>query len=463
MPTVSRIAAEGTTFSNATTTAPWTAPSHASLFSGQYTSDHGTHGGHRQFDPDVLSLASRLSRQDYRTMALSGNVWISPEFGFDAGFDRFSMKWDLFWDGADLSRASTADGPRARIQGLLSEVSMSTAPKTLANALYAKFLTNRYDDGAWLTTRRATRWIRQHDPSERPWFFFLNYLEPHLRYDPPTGYREKFVPPGTDLARLDEIDQDPWRYLLGDTDITDEEFDALRGLYMGELNYLDTQIARLYGALSAAGVLDETVLIIASDHGENIGDHGFMDHQYCLYDTLVHVPLIVRYPPAFDMGATVDSMVEMRDLYPTLLELAGDTAEEVSENVSHNSLVPTDGIHSTRDHAISEYITPQPSMDALDAQVGPLPARIREHDRALRSIRTADWKFIEGTDGRTELYDIARDPDETTNVAAAHSDVVEELSDELERERGSLERDTRRSDSISDRNRQRLEDLGYLQ
>lgn len=461
MPATGRIAEEGTTFSNASTVAPWTLPSHASLFTGQHTSDHGTHRGDARFDPSATPLAVRLRERGYTTAAISGNVWVSPEFGFDAGFDQFSMKWDLFWDGADLSAISAAESPGDQLRELRKALSLSNAPKTVANGIYGKFLANRYDDGAWLTTQRATRWITQRD-SDSPFFLFLNYLEPHLEYDPPAGYAEKFLPKDTDPTAVDDINQDQWRYIAGQEEMTARDFESLTALYEAELNYLDLHIGRLYRALSEAEILDDTVVVIVSDHGENIGEHGMMDHQYCLYETLLHVPLVVRYPDEFPAGSDVEEIVETRDLYPTLLDLAGIDYRESDESVSTNSLVPSSDSDGALDRAMAEYVTPQPSMEALEEHVGHLPPDVEAYDRALRSIRTEKWKLIEGSDGSRELYDVTSDLSEVTDVAADNEAVVERLADRLERERGPMRREATDSAALNERSRERLENLGYI-
>jgi arylsulfatase A-like enzyme len=462
MPALGRLAAEGTTFTNARTTAPWTLPSHASLFSGQYTTDHGTHTGHRRFDPDTPTLANRLRQQGYRTRAISGNIWVSPEFGFDAGFDRFSMKWDLFWDAADLSTTSAADGMYDKARALWGELTPTNVPKTIANALNGN-LGGGYDDGARLTTWRATRWLRKQRTTDDPFFFFINYLEPHLEYDPPTGYREKFTA-GHDPATLDAINQDPWTYVAGDESMTNADFDGLRGLYEGELDYVDTCLARLYGALADADILDETMVVITSDHGENIGEHGLMDHQYCLYDTLLRVPLVIRYPRRFESGETNDALVELRDLYPTLLDVAGDDPTNLPDTVSNASLVPDSrtGSRTTREFTITEYVKPQPTMDALEQKLGYEPTDADRLNRALRSITSHDWKLIEGDDGSVELYDLAADPNESTDVSADEPEMTANLQRELEARRGPMKRGDAAETGVSDRSRERLADLGYI-
>ncbi|MDT3435463.1 sulfatase [Haloarcula sp. 1CSR25-25] len=461
MPATGRIASEGTTFRNVSTVAPWTLPSHASLFTGRYTSDHDTHRGSTHFDQAAQPLAARLQKEGYTTVGISGNIWVSPEFGFDAGFDQFSMKWDVFWGGADLSRIRAADGLGPRVRALRSELSFKNAPKTVLNAIYGRYVGNRYDDGAWLTTKRAIRWIEDYQ-SQSPFFFFINYLEPHLEYNPPEGYTEKFLPAGIDPADVEEVNQDQWRYIAGDETMDEDDFAVLEAMYKGELNYLDLQIAKLYAALSRKGILDETAIVLVSDHGENIGDHGLMDHQYCLYETLLNVPLVIRYPDCFDAGVTVDGLVESRDLYPTLLELAGTNPDPAVDSVSDNSLLPVNGTYTDREYAIAEYVRPQPSMSALEKRLGSLDEQTRRYDRVLRSIRTESWKLIEGSDGTTELYHLAEDPTETTDVSESNPEIIGRLQRILRREQGSLRRRTDDPESISEQSRERLEDLGYI-
>ncbi|WP_255167310.1 sulfatase [Natrononativus amylolyticus] len=457
-PNVAEIAAEGTTYTNAFATGPWTLPSHASLFSGQYTSEHGAHAGTKRFDPDVPTLAERLASSGYRTVGFSNNTWVSSDFGFDRGFEEFRVGWQLLSSGADLAAvAKEADGTLGRIRAGLSKLASRNAPATLLNVCYSELLRERYDNGAWLTNRRIDRWLGKRT-GDRPFFVFANYLEPHLEYDPPRAFRDRFLPDGMEPSALNAVNQDAWSYIAGLEEMDGREFEALRALYHGEVNYLDHRIGRLYETLESHGVLEETVLVIVGDHGENLGDHGLMDHQYCLYDTLVRVPLVVRYPDAFDAGETADQLVELRDLYPTILELAGLETPSDPAVSTHSLLAPEE-----RSRAVSEYRTPQPSMAALEERVGELTPELRRYDRALRSVRTHEWAYVEGTDGARELYDRREDPDETTNLAEDRPTVCEELAAVLEERLGALERADDETSEMDDAAKQRLEDLGYLQ
>lgn len=463
MPTLQKIASEGASFENAFANAPWTVPSHGSMFTGQYPSDHGAHAGTKQFAPDNPALAELFQEAGYRTGAFSNNTWLSPPFGFHRGFETFRTRWELFEGGSDLAGVAKAEGIREKFRALCETLADREAPLTIANFLYAASLSYRSteDSGARRTTRRVTDWLDAAD--EQPFFGFVNYVEPHLRYDPPTEYRERYLPEGMAPERLDHINQDPWRYLAGDVEMSDQDFEALLALYRAELRYLDTHIKRLYEQLERDGILDQSVIVVVGDHGENIGEHGLMDHQYCLYETLLHVPCIIRYPDAFKGGTRVDELIELRDLFPTLLELTNILRPDQS-GVSTKSLAYPTKRSVGREHTVAEYLAPQPSMDALSAKVGgDLPSSVTRYDRALRSLRTDRWKFVEGSDGSLELYELTADPDENTDVSDANPATVEKLTNCLEAEHGVFTppgaTTTADVDRITER---RLKDLGYL-
>ena len=581
-PNLHRIASEGVSYTNAFTTGPWTLPSHASLFTGQYTTDHDTHAGSQAFDPDVPPLAELLQDAGYHTAAFSNNTWVSPAFGFDAGFDDVFLGWELLAGGADVSEIATEyDGVVERSTAVLRRLLDGDAHRTVVNALYSKFLRKRYDDGALLTNWRIKRWLRRRD-DDRPFFAFVNYLEPHLEYRPPGEYTDAFLPSDVDEAEAQAVEQDAWSYVTGQTELDDRDFRALHGLSRGEIASLDARIGRLYDHLQSEGLLENTVFVVVGDHGENVGEHGLMDHQYCLYDTLLHVPLVVRYPKsmrdgerpgrriggrtgavdsgagdasaveadaigpdaislddlddriAFDAyvngdvarpsgaggveslaevsaslddsqsddgqsddgqsvddqpdeappsihdrlrattafdevertawnlpepGTRDDSLVEVRDLYPLVLQLAGVAVPTAGSVSRHSPLAP-----ESRDCIVAEYVTPQPSMETLEDRVGTLPEDVRRLDRGLRCLRTPGWKYVEGTDGTERLYDLTRDPGETEDVSTERSAIRADLADALRRRRGELWTvEPRQTADVDEATQQRLEDMGYIQ
>lgn len=455
------IAEEGTTFTNTFTTAPWTLPSHASMFTGQYTSNHDTHAGTKRFDPDVPTLAERLHEGEYQTVGISNNTWVSSDFGFDRGFEEFIVGWELLNGGADLPTiAKNHEGTISQVRAVGRELLRADAPKTLVNAAYTQFLRKRYDDGARVTNWRIRRWLSKQWDTSRSFFMFVNYLEPHLDYDPPKRFRDEQIPETMETSFVENVNQDAWSYICGQKEMDTRNFEALSALYNGELAYLDYRIGQVINHLDELDVLDKTVVMIVGDHGENIGEHNLMDHQYSLNDTLLHVPLIIRYPEMFDVNSEKEELVELRDLYPTILDLAGVDQPD-DETVSEHSLLD-EGI---RDYILGEYRMPQPSMEALEKRVENVPDEVREYDRGLRCIRTTKWKYIEGTDGSEELYDIGTDPNETTNVANNHPRICADFAERLTAERGELSRvdHVESAMDIDMTTEQRLENLGYLQ
>src|SRR3989442_2156198 len=113
------------------------------------------------------------------------------------------------------------------------------------------------------------------------------------------------------------------RYIVGLSDLTDDDMAILNDLYDGEIAYTDRRSGEVLALLRRQGILDRTIVAIAGDHGENIGDHHMMDHKLSVHDTLLHVPLLLRYPPRIAAGQTIASLVQLHDLYPTILGLAG--------------------------------------------------------------------------------------------------------------------------------------------
>ena len=461
MPNVHEIAQEGTTFTNAFSTAPWTLPSHASMFTGRYTSGHGTHARSTRFDPEYPPLARRLDDAGYRTAAFSNNTWIAPEFGFGQGFDQFSTWLKVVDGGVDLEEiARGKDGLVEQGLAVGKSLFRRDGHRTFLNAVYAKFLKERYDSGARLNNWKIRRWLTEHGDGEEPFFVFANYLEPHLDYDPPGEFRTRFLPADVDRADLDGVNQDPWAYICDQVSMDRTDFEALRALYRGELNYLDYRLGNLYDHLDESGLLEETLIVIVGDHGENIGEHGLMDHQYCLYDTLLRVPLLVRYPEAFPPGERFDGLVEVRDLFPTILQAADQSVTDPAASDESLQQALDDG---GREYVFGEYAAPRPSMEALEERVGDVPPEVREYDRALRSIRSEEWKLIQASSGETELYDVAADRDETNDVSDEAPDTVASLSGTLERKLDTFELGADDETTMSQSTRERLEELGYLQ
>ena len=443
----------GRHFTDAISVAPWTLPSHASMFTGQLPSDHGCHAANKEFNPDVPTVAEQLRDHGYTTMGISGNIWVSPEFGFGRGFRNLSMKDERFWSGQNLSGVSRADTFGEKITELLDTVDAKTVVPTVANGIYSKLSSGRGDKGARNTTRRTRKWLRNNGRAEQPFFYFINYLEPHLDYEPPEEYATPFLPERVSYEAARDIDQEPWRYVVGERTYEEWEFEALRALDKGELKYTDERIGSVVDELQSQG--EETTVIVVGDHGENIGDHGLMDHQYCLYQSLVHVPLLINGPDV-DQGVSSD-VVETRDIYPTILDIAGVDTPTRDSVSSHSLLGETD-----RTVALSEYIAPQPEPESLYEEFGAGIQPPIDIDRSFRSAQDGRWKLIEDSNGDVELYDLDADPDEQRDVSADNDERVAALREAMDRGGATVEDTSGGEIQASEASKQRLAELGYI-
>ena len=461
LPTFSMLRDEGTSFENAFTAAPWTLPSHASLFTGLHSSSHGAHAGHKQLAENPITLAEVFQSNGYETVAVSNNTWISEEFGFRQGFEKFRKTWQYVQSDVDLGRIARTEEGVDKFKTLGRELFSGNPIVNITNAIYGQFVRSHYDDGAKQTNEWIEDWLTTGDDSS-PFFLFVNYLEPHLEYHPPKEFAEQFLPADVSYEEAMDVPQDAWGYIADTVEMSEQDLEILRCLYRAEIAYLDQQIGELKELLEEQNEWEDTIFVVTGDHGENIGDHGLMDHQYCLYDTLLHVPLII-HGGEFTGSDEIDDLVQLTDIAPTLLDAAGIDAPEFRKQMQGRSFHP-DADTEPREYVFAEYMAPQPSMDALEKRVGDLSEDVYEYNRSLRAIRSTEWKYIRGSDGSEELYNVAENPEETENLVNENPEKAAELKSALDDWLQSFDHADADGDvSMRDETKERLEELGYLQ
>jgi arylsulfatase A-like enzyme len=459
-PTLTGLGAEGAAFRNAFATAPWTLPSHASVFTGTYPSEHGTHGGHTYLDDGLRTLPEAFADAGFRTVGVSNNTWITGEFGFDRGFDDLRKGWQYVQSDADMGAVVRGEDLREKLEAIRNHILDGNPLVNAANILYSEFLEPDGDDGSARATDWVADWVADRS-DDRPFFLFCNFIEPHVAYDPPREYAERFLPEGSSYADATAIRQDPRAYDCEEYDLSDREFAMLRGLYRAELAYVDRQVDRLRTALEDAGEWEDTLFVVCGDHGEHVGEHGFFGHQYNLYDTLLHVPLVCHGGP-FTGGRRRDDLVSLLDLPATLLDAAGVDDPELREQWSSRSLHPESDADD-REAVFAEYVAPQPSIERLEARFGEIPERVRGFDRRLRAVRTAEYKYVRGDDGFERLHRIRTDPRERTDVADAQPERARALRRRLEERFDPLEAAAASGEvEMREGTKDRLADLGYL-
>ena len=468
-PHLDRIAARGTLFEKAISAAAWTPPAHASLFTGTYPSRHQVDRSNLTLGTDLDPLPEVLQRGGYRTYGVSSNYWLSRETAFDRGFDEFVHSWQLVQTRG--TNAPLARQQRKQDLGLGGPAETPSRFAQEANRLFEKTtnkLRNRlqaYDDGAWRVVNQVRRWIPRWSGQEQPFFAFLHFMEPHIRYSAPGRFHHMHLPKGVSAERARRVNQDPWRFLTGQVEMTEEDFAILGALYDGEISYVDSRVGQIHDMLESSGLLENTVLIITSDHGENLGDHGLMDHAYCLYDTLLNVPLIIRGPTEFPAGERVSRPVQTADLFGALLTLAGIEDDPARAQVQANGpLLPADirRLSESERVTLAEYREPQPPLAVLKRRFDGFNGAY--FDRSLRMARTETHKFIWSSDGHPELYDLEKDPCEESNLVNVEKDTADRLGQVIEERLGAFVAPSGADEGIDldEDTVKKLEQLGYL-
>lgn len=418
-PTMELVAAEGVSFSNTTSAAPWTLPSVSSLMTGVSPTAHGVREFEDALSPANQTLAEQLQAAGYHTALLGVNSLFEADRGLDQGFD--------FYFGQDS------------VPGL--ELS-----------------------------QRMLRWLDER-PRDQPFFLYLHIFEPHCPYDPPLEYEGVFEPRPPELATGRVYDQRYWDQMFGCFRLpapgraggTVLDVDAYLSAYDAELHYTDHLTSTMLQRMETRGLLDDTLLLFLGDHGEEFLEHGDHGHGRHLYQESVHVPLIVR-PPGTDQqrarfaGTRVDSNSSTLDVTATVLAAAGIDAQTEGLDLSP----------AWRGGAPRAWAR-RPVFSGTD------------HEAHLRSVRQGDWKLIVDV-GRPEvdpdlpqqpvkvqapeLYDLSSDPLEQTNLAGDQPERVTALLALIEQnEARGLERAEavgRSRRPLDEDTQEALRRLGYL-
>jgi arylsulfatase A-like enzyme len=260
-----------------------------------------------------------LRRAGYRTGGVTTNLWVSERTGFSVGFDEF---------------VEINTGRQGKIRN----------PSLRARAQWAKEIVRaEVDDGAAEAERVLRRWIDDLDPG-RPFFWFVNLIECHSPYLPPRPYSDLSpigrLQAGFEARRhltLEAI----WRACIADFDVPDAALSRMRHLYGRSIRYMDDWLGRILEALEERGVLDDTIVLVTSDHGENFGEGGLLAHCFSLDDRLIHVPLVVQGPHE---AVDLDRIVSLAELPGLVAGLTGVDAHpwngDLPEGVALSQLDP---------------------------------------------------------------------------------------------------------------------------
>jgi arylsulfatase A-like enzyme len=410
-PCLARLAREGVRFDQARSPAPWTLPSHASMFTGRWPHELSA-GMQGPLDETYPTLAEALRNRGYVTGGFVANTtYCSAESGLARGFLHYE---DHALTPRSLLRASALGGrvldrAWACVPRVLSAVGLSGSPgggKPFKDAatLNADFLD-------WLD-----------DLPERPFFAFLNFFDAHHPYLLPAGEEHHFgLYP---QSRDDVLTLHRW-WSLDKRRLPERDRALARDAYDDCLAYLDAQLGRLFAELDRRGVLEETLVIVTADHGEHFGEHQIFGHASSLYQPEVHVPLVLA-GPGVPRAESVGVPVSLRDLPATVVDLLGAPRG------------PSFPGHSlARFWSVATPPVDEPVLSEVDA-AAKSPAnggRSPVFRGPMKAILAGQTVYVRNGDGREELYDLAADPGETHDLAA-----LPETAATLDRMREALAR-----------------------
>ena len=398
-PTLDSLAASGVAFDRAIAAAPWTLPSHATIFTGLWPFEHGA-DWRVPLDRKAATLAEVMARQGYHTGGFVGNlVYTSREQGLDRGFQVYR----------DYRRSPGA---------LLRSASLI---QVVATSRVLRRLTGFHE----VTGRKQGRHVNaeflgwEGQQGGAPWFAFLNYYDSHEPYLPRPPYR------GTYSASVPARRFDHLRYwdVEGSIDdwnaLTPAEVEAERAAYEETITSLDADLTALFSELRRRGVLERTLVVVTSDHGELFGEHEAHSHGSSVYWRSLHVPLLVSWPGHVPAGQRIVDPVSLRDIAATVLGLVfPDTPGALPGRSLLSGAGATSGSPSiaVSELSLEEFTRMQPAM----------------RNGALQSLAGAGWQYVRATNGHEDVYWTAGvNADTVVTVPAVRSAIIDSARNRL--------------------------------
>lgn len=432
-PRFDALARESTLFTDAVSPATWSLPSHASLFTGRFPSAHGAHDEHMFLEPATPTLAERFAAAGYDTRSFTANAWISDSLGMTRGF-----RWtDEAWRRGDVARTFQS-----------------------AYRLLDRLGWGATDKGGAAVASTFESWLASRPRDDRPAFTFVNFIEAHFPYHQiPDDVLARFT--SRSRRELRDVSTQLMLAELGGVPPSDPDVvEQATAMYDAGIAHADALLGRIVDALRRRGTLDRTVLVVLADHGELLGEHGEFGHGRSLYEPVLHVPLLVRFPPTVPVDRRVDVPVSTAGVYATVLDLAG-LAPEPSTQVGSLR-----GVIDGRPHpgpVMAEQFAALLGSD-VDADDPLLERRAR-----LRAYRDGRMKLVDAEPGGTFLFDLDDDPSEEHEVSMKKRLDVARLREELDawRERVGIP-DLRATVAtggarpVDPAARERLRQLGYV-
>lgn len=400
-PNLERLARQGVLFSQARATASWTLPSHASMFTGRWPHELSV-GWDLPLDATHPTLAELLAGRGYATAGFVANTYYcNALYGLGRGFARFEDNYEnetvsLF----EVVRSSGAG--KCLLQALGYSVRVAEGGTSLRKSAA---MLNR-DFLGWLDGR----------PRGRPFFAFLNYYDAHGPFIPPEGPDPRFGLGALPNREQVEIIKKYHKMRAGKLEpgegppdrLEREATAVLRDSYESCIASLDRHIGLLFDELEGRGLIDNTLVVVTSDHGEHFNEHGFFGHGLSLYRHETHVPLLILPPSPRQAGRVVTDPVSLRDLPATCVDLLG---------LADSSPFPGQSLAPFWRPGAAQGRPASPVLSEVDHQkrLPPMP-NVPASLGPVKSLVDQGKVYIVTGDGREEIYDLNSDPMESQNL-----------------------------------------------
>jgi arylsulfatase A-like enzyme len=418
-PVIDAFAARGTLFTHAYALSSWTKPSTASLVTGRSPTEHQTLSEEARLPDTEVTIAERLRAAGYRTALLSGNPWITPEYGFDQGVDDFFSAYDERFARVPLlmqalRRLSDVSGGRIRLYNRVKYLVLGELSTTARDTILVD---------------EALRGLAA--PAAQPFFLYVHMMSPHHPYDPPPPF-DRFVPDRTH-APVKNYPRKSYRFFEGGEPLDGAALADMIARYDGDVLYADTELGRLLAGLDRLGLASTTAVLVTADHGEEFFEHGNWGHGQSVYNELIRVPLVLRLPDGAGAGQRLTTPVSHADVVPTLLAVAG--APPAPTLVGRNLIAPLE-----RRDAVSELLY----------RYGESRALVRDMQKLVVTH--------EGERNRTGQFDLNADPVEN-DPRPADPALATALDERIQAELRA--RSAPADAPLDEETRRRLRALGY--
>jgi arylsulfatase A-like enzyme len=422
-PNLKAFAKEGVLYERAISPAMWTLPSHSAMFTGLPESANGATADHKWLDEKFPTMAESFSDYGYDTYLFSANPYLQDHTNVGQGFDAREYPWDAKW------KRKAAANTRAKL--IADDASTELSPAYVEGEFSSGRPNDKVKEAGPVSAEALLAWVDGRAEAARPWFAVINYMEAHAPRIPSIESRSALFDVAA-IAQQKKVDESYGRLLAYTTNVreyTDAELATIGQVYDASLRDLDKATGALFDTLRERGVLDNTIVVVTSDHGEHLGEHHLLDHKYSVYNALVHVPLVIRYPARLK-PAVVTQVVSNLGIWGTVAELAG--APPPPEGTLSPSLVDPSKVKPI---AFSELVAATPMALGRMAKAGEqfewgpfLRTYAAVQDNAHKCIIS---HAKGGGDEQRKLFDLIADPLEATDLPAAKAKDAAALCDEI--------------------------------